>query len=144
MVLRTAAGTLKSGTIHVTGGAAGSPGGGAGSVGRVRWDAPAGNPPASPDRPAHRGPTFQTPKRVVSAAGQTFMLTGASGDEFDVYMIDDAGVQHAGEHAAFNAGGVATITPALPAGYSKLCVKLVGGMQNEAVANACVDVAFLP
>ncbi len=81
---------------------------------------------------------------MVMTPGQSFTLMGTSGDEFDVYMIDSAGILHAGEHASFNGGGIATITPSLSAGYNALCVKLAGGMQSEPVANACIDVAFLP
>jgi hypothetical protein len=144
VVARTTRGALTTGAIRVFGGAGGTPGGGQGSSGRVRWDAPGGTSPASPDHPAHRGPAFQGPKSVVTAAGEVFQLTGSSGDEFDVRVIDRSGAVHGGEHAIFGSGGVAVITPALQPGYNQLCVTIAGGMPSDPAASTCIDVAFLP
>jgi hypothetical protein len=144
VIVRSASGTVTMGTIRVPGGLGGTPGGGNGSVGRVRWDAPVDSVLSSPDRPAHRGPAFMAPTRVVTTAGQAFTLKGTPGDELDVRVTDQGNTPHAGEHASFNSVGIATITPTLYGGYNQLCVKLAGGAQNEAVANTCIDVAFLP
>jgi hypothetical protein len=112
-------------------------------VGRVRWDAPAGTNPASPDNAPHRGPAFVAPARIVAAA-QAYALSGTNGDELDVRVTDQDNTPHTGEHISFNSKGVATTTPTLFAGYNLVCVKLMGGALTEPVANACVDVVFLP
>jgi hypothetical protein len=144
VVIRSQRGTLGLGVIHVRGGGSGSPGGGIGSVGRVRWDAPGGDPPMSPDRAAHRGPAFQDQPRVVTASGVPFTLIGTSGDEIDLRVIDDQAVSHDGGHTSFNTAGIATTSPTLSPGYNQLCAKLSGGAENEPVANVCFGVAFLP
>jgi hypothetical protein len=110
----------------------------------VRWDAPAGTAPSSQDRAAHRGPAFVSPVRVVTTASQTFMLTGTTGDELDVRVVDQSNTAHAGEHISVNTSGIATTTTTLYAGYNQVCVKLSGGVLTEPLANACVDVVFLP
>lgn len=143
VVVRTANGALTIGTIRVKGGNGSSMTVGNGSVGRVRWDAPAGTNPASPDKAPHRGPAFVAPARIVAAA-QAYALSGTTGDELDVRVTDQDNTPHTGEHISFNSKGVATTTPTLFAGYNLVCVKLMGGTLTEPVANACVDVVFLP
>jgi len=151
VAVRSGNGALSCGTIHVAGGLGGKTvsntgvgNGGAGSVGRARWDAPAGSAPVSPDRVAHRGPTFTGPKQLVTTSDQSFMLTGTPGDEIDVVVTDEGNTPHAGDHAAFNSAGIAVITPTLYSGYDRLCVKLSSGLLTESAANACIDVAYVP
>jgi hypothetical protein len=143
IVIRTTNGALSIDTIRVRGGNGSSATVGNGSVGRVRWDAPAGANPASPDSAPHRGPVFVAPARIV-AAPQPYALSGTNGDELDVRVTDQANTPHTGEHISFNSEGIATTTPSLFAGYNLVCVKLMGGTLTEPVANACVDVVFLP
>jgi hypothetical protein len=143
VVLRSANGALATGTIRVKGGNGSSSTVGNGSVGRVRWDAPAGTGPASPDSAPHRGPAFVAPARIVAMA-QAYALSGTNGDELDVRVTDQGNTPHTGEHISFNSQGVATTTPTLFAGYNLVCAKLAGGALTEPVANACFDVVFLP
>ena len=144
VIARTTHGALALGAIRVKAGIGSSTTVGAGSVGRVRWDAPAGTSPSSPDRAAHRGPAFQAPPRVVATASQVYTLSGSAGDEIDVRVTDQSNTPHVGEHAIFNSQGIATITAALSPGYNAVCVKLAGGSSTEPLANACVDVVALP
>ena len=59
-------------------------------------------------------------------------------------VIDDGGTPHGGPHVAFDSSGTATFNPTLSPGYNQVCVKLDKGRENEAAANACVGVAYLP
>ena len=71
-------------------------------------------------------------------------LAGTSNDGFTYRVIDQGNTSHDGGHASFNSVGVATITPALHAGYNQVCITLDGGTQGSLQADKCIDVAFLP
>ena len=146
LVARTWYGALTVGAVKVTGGGGGSPGGGAGSVGRVRWDSPnaADTGPASSDSPPHRGPGFSAPPAIVTGSRPSFTLLGTPGDEFDVRILDEQLLPHPGPHVAIAQQGTATILPTLTLGYNQLCIKLANGLETEPVANECIGVAYVP
>jgi hypothetical protein len=146
VVIRSSYGTLSLGIVHVAGGPGGAPGGGAGAAGRVRWDSPnLGDPgPASPDSSPHQGPGFMAPSAIVTTRQPSFTLLGTPGDEFDVRILDEQSLPHPGPHVAINEHGMAAVLPMLSAGYNHLCITLANGLETDALANACIDVAYIP
>lgn len=144
VVVRTSYGMLNVGTVRVAAGKPGTPGGGTGSVGRVRWDAPGDNAPVSPDRAAHRGPAFKSAPQVVTMQEPSFTVVGTPGDTIAIRVIDDRDIPHPGPEVSFNPAGLATIVPTLSPGHNQVCAKLAGGTESEAAANTCIDVAYLP
>jgi hypothetical protein len=142
VLVATTAGTLNVDSISVTGGPPGTPNGGRGSIGRMRWDAPTGTAPSSLDAPVQRGPAFSNQPRIVTHASP-FTLSGPSNAVFKVRVRDQDGMSHDGDDGSFNESGTATISPPLRPGYNRLCATLVGG---DAGTNAekCIDVALVP
>jgi hypothetical protein len=137
-------GALSVGRVNVKANTGGSPGGGASSVGRVRWDALAGSGPMSPDRPAHRGPVFMVASRVFTTLPQTLTLLGTADDRFNITVTDHDHVRHDGGRSSFGGDGTALITPPLSAGYNRVCITLDGGAQGHPEADRCIDLAVLP
>ena len=138
-------GTLTTGMIEAKGGAGGTANsnGGAGGDGRVRWDAPGGQAPASDVAP-HRGPSFATSTPlVVRAAEANVMLTGEPNAPFSFYTVHD-GIDQDGASHTFGAAGTFTITPQLSPGLNQVCVLLAGGVRRSHEADKCIEVAFLP
>jgi hypothetical protein len=146
VVVRTSHGTLQTGTINVKGGAAGTPKGGAGSVGRVRWEAPAGAAPSSPDRAPYRGPAFIVPlgERVFTTDRPMLALAGTPSNSFTIRVTDQDNAVHDGGRGSFNSQGVAMIDPLLYPGRNQVCIVLDGRAQSPTEADKCLDVAYLP
>jgi len=141
LLVRTDNGTLTIPTIDVSAGPGGTPNGAAGSIGRVRWDAPEGNAPSAT---AHRGLAFgKLATRVFTTASPSLTVVGASGDGFSVRVIDQDGHSFDGGHTSIN-NGLAAISPALHPGYNQVCITLDTGVQGHVEADKCIDVAFLP
>jgi hypothetical protein len=144
VLLATETGTLTTGAIDVVGGGSGLPGGGVGSVGRVRWDALDGTAPSVPLRPPHRGPSFMVSTRVFTSARPALVLVGTANDGFSIRVIDhDNEVRESGD-GSFNSEGMGMVEPLLLPGHNQVCITLDGGMQGSLEADTCVDVAFLP
>lgn len=143
VLVSTANGALRAGPVSVAGGGGGGPNGAAGAAGRVRWDAPGGNAPTSPDTTPHRGPAFTSKMRVVMKIPQSLTLVGTRDHGFNVRVIDQSNLSHDAGHGVFDAVGNAVIVPQLYGGYNKICVTLDGGSPGT-IAERCTDVAFLP
>ncbi|MGE5186107.1 MAG: hypothetical protein ACM31C_28825 [Acidobacteriota bacterium] len=133
--------TVTSGTLKALGGAAGASDAGAGSDGRIRWDAPAGGAPSAMPTPV-RGPAYTTTAIAVTTA--QLQLVGSPNHTFSIYWVDDAQQTHTGSMGSFGDAGTATIGPALAPGYSHVCITLTGGQQGKPEADKCIDVAYLP
>jgi hypothetical protein len=144
VLLATDAGRLTTGAINIAGGGRGAPGGGLGSVGRVRWDAPDGTAPSVPLRAPHRGPSFAMSERVFTIPNPSLTVVGTSNDRFRVRVIDHDNEVHVSDDASFNSEGMATINPLLRPGRNQVCITLDGGAQGAPEADKCIDVAFLP
>jgi hypothetical protein len=144
VIVSSTAGAIKTAAITVPAGTAGAPNGGTSSVGRVRWDAIADTAPPSPSRPAHRGPAFMLPPRIVTRSPQTFTLLGTQSDGFSVRVTDQQHTMHDGDHVSFAANNTALISPALYPGYNQICITLDGGAAGQPEADKCIDVAYLP
>jgi len=141
LMMRTDNGTLTITTIDVSAGPGGAPNGAAGSVGRVRWDAPGGNAPSAA---AHRGLAFEKlATRMFTTSSPSFTVVGTSGDGFSFRVIDQDGHAFDGGHTSIN-NGLAAITPALHPGYNQVCITLDNGLQGHVEADKCIAVAFLP
>jgi hypothetical protein len=151
LVMLRAEGSLTSGPIAVNGGRGGIGGtgnGGAGSPGRVRWDAPSGEPPVVADGTVHRGPVFTLATRVFRAPEDKITLIGTASDRFDVYAIN-GGTTYLGtgtgeSQVMIPPGGMLSFNQVLQQGLSHLCVTLPGGQPGTSEGEKCVDVAFLP
>ncbi len=144
VIVSSAAGVVKAGPLTVPAGGVGGPNGGTSSVGRVRWDAIGDTAPLSPTRPAHRGPAFMLPPRIVTKSPQTFTLAGTQGDGFSVRVMDPQRTMHEGGHAGFLANNTALISPVLYPGYNQICITLDKGAPGQPEADRCIDVAYLP
>lgn len=142
VLVASEAGTVTVGSIVVSGGRAGMPTGGGGSIGRARWDAPAGNAPTSPDGPVQRGPAFAAQPRIVTQP-TALSLTGPANVTFGVRVDSHDNVSQNGNGGTFNATGTATITPSLRPGHNRVCMTLAGGTSGS-FAEKCIDVALLP
>jgi hypothetical protein len=143
VLVSSATGVVKTGAITVPAGGGGAPNGGTSSVGRVRWDAVDGTAP-SPTRPAHRGPAFMLPPRIVTRSPQTFTVLGTQSDGFSVRVTDQQHTMHDGEHVSVAASSTALVSPALYPGYNQICILLDGGSPGQPEANKCIEVAYLP
>ena len=143
VLLQTKNGTLTAPLIRVAGGAAGSPNGGAGSVGRVRWDAPGDTAPGAVDATPVRGPSFVVPNRMFTTASPQINLKGPGSRGFIVRVIDQENVPHDSGVESFNDAGAVTISPRLSGGHNRICMILDGGPQTT-IADQCIDVAYLP
>ena len=139
-------------SIDVKGGAGGTSNsglagaGGAGSEGRIRWDAPAGNPAPTAAAPAvpHRGPAFDpaTPA-IMRTARATFSMTGSTNDSFDVSVVDHDEIQHLGAKETFS-NDAARFEVTLSPGHNLVCITLEGGQRGKPEADKCIEVAYLP
>jgi len=120
--------------------------GGAGTEGRIRWDTPLGNTAPTTVAPAvpHRGPAFDpaTPA-IVRTMRATFSMIGSTNDSFDVYVVDQDGIQHLGAKETFS-NDVASFEPTLTPGYNLVCITLDGGERGKPEADKCIEVAYLP
>lgn len=144
VLVSTTNGTLMVNAIEVGGGGAGGPNGGAGSPGRVRWDAPGGGAPSSPASAAKRGPVIAaSASRTVNTPTHAFMVHGERDHAFTVRVVDQDNLSHDGGRGVFDDSGVAPITASLRKGYNKVCVTLDGG-SGGTIAERCTDVAYLP
>jgi hypothetical protein len=149
LVVIRAGGTLTTGALSATpGGAGNGAGGGAvggvGGFGRVRVDTAGALPTSNPI--ARRGAVFVSPPAVVTSDNPMIDIMGTTNDVFDMYVIDDAGVPHFGEpmNQMIEASGMKTVVPTLLPGYNRLCLTVRPGTRGEALADKCIDVAYLP
>lgn len=143
IIMLRAGGALTASTLTAVGGGGtgGTANDGTGSVGRIRWDAPAGAAPSATPV-AVRGPAFVTATPLVMTTA-SLQLVGAPNHQFSVYHSDSGG-QHNDAAGSFDGSGNATITPQLGVGFDRVCITLMGGMQGAPEADKCVDVAYLP
>jgi hypothetical protein len=144
VIVSSDAGKFSVGAISIKAGGPGNPLGGAGSVGRARWDALAGTAPVSPDRAAHRGPAFMVPTPVVRTQPQTLTLVGTHNDGFSLRVTDQSNAIHDGGHNSIGLDDTAPIAPALYPGYNRICITLDGGTQGNVESDKCIEVAYLP
>lgn len=156
IVVRTEAGTITNTTLTAAGGspgdgAGGGATGGQGGAGRIRVDAPGTLPTTAPTGVLHRGLAFAASTMRVSTTDNPMVtLIGTSGDVFDMYVVDSAGVEHFGEpqNQTIEASGMKSLIVTLLPGYNRLCATLKPGVRNKddrfSLADTCVEIAYLP
>jgi hypothetical protein len=156
IVVRTEAGTITNTTLTAAGGspgdgAGGGATGGQGGAGRIRVDAPGALPTTAPTGVVHRGLAFAAgTMRVSTTVNPMVTLIGTSGDVFDMYVVDSAGVEHFGEpqNQTIESSGMKSLTVTLLPGYNRLCATLKPGVRNKDdrfnLADTCVEIAYLP
>jgi hypothetical protein len=119
--------------------------GGEGSEGRIRIDAAAMT--GSPGIAAgvlHAGAAFDlaTPLATMSAT-PSLVIHGSAGDSFDARVLDAAGAMTSISSFDINGGLTGTATPALRAGYNRVCVSPKNSGTNPE-STTCIDLAYLP
>jgi hypothetical protein len=146
VILVRAGGTLTGPvTLSTTKGAKGSTSAGAGSDGRTRYDAAmvAGTVTGTN---SYRGPMWTAPDLFATLQTPMLTLSGEALDIGDVRVFTKDGDINDTAAANFGTTGNATVNPQLRAGYSKVCVTVMGGQPLPATPEStnCIEVAFLP
>ncbi len=117
--------------------------GGAGRSGRIRIDVPLviGRPQITP--PAHLGVSLDpTLVRSTEDLVQRVVSHGTLNDEFNVFVLDAAGVVTSQTTASFGATTI-NLSPTLSAGYNRICVTANTDVSLDEATN-CIDIAYLP
>jgi hypothetical protein len=146
VILVRAGGTLTGpATLTATKGAAGAAAAGAGSDGRTRYDAAmvAGTVTGTN---SYRGPMWTAPDLFATLQTPTLTLSGEALDVGDVRVFTKDGDINDTASANFGTSGNASVMPQLKAGYSKVCVTVMGGqpLPTTPESTNCIEVAFLP
>jgi hypothetical protein len=146
VILVRAGGTLTGpATLSATKGAAGGSGAGAGSDGRTRYDAAmvAGTVTGTN---SYRGPMWTSTDLFATLQTPMLTLSGEALDIGDVRVFTKDGDINDTAAANFGTSGNATVMPQLRAGYSKVCVTVMGGqpLPTTPESTNCIEVAFLP
>lgn len=150
VVLRSDAGAITADSISATGGAAGSGagtggGGGMGAPGRVRVDLATGTLPAATPA-SRRGPAFSaTTLTIVNTASPMLTLSGTNNDVVDSFILDADDTPHFDQPMEQTfVNGALVLAPTLLPGYNRFCITLRPGMRGDALADKCIDLAYLP
>jgi hypothetical protein len=134
--------------ILVTGGA-GGPGlgsanaGGAGSLGRSRYDAVTtpGNAPAA----AKRGPMLvRPPNAIFEMRKPQLSIVGNTGDTVRVIITGPDGVGETKDIVLQQSSQPFFPNAELPIGLDTICVYVPNGRPSDDVAKNCIEVAFVP
>ena len=146
VILVRAGGTLTGpATLTATKGAKGASNAGDGSDGRTRYDAAmvAGTVTGTN---SYRGPMWTSTDLFATLQTPMLTLSGEALDIGDVRVFTKDGDINDTAAANFGTSGNATVMPQLRAGYSKVCVTVMGGqpLPTTPESTNCIEVAFLP
>jgi hypothetical protein len=149
VVLRAGGTLAQPAMLDIQAGAAGNGGvanispGGAGAIGRWRFDAAAVTGPAPMTPPPRRGPMIVRPANpIFETKNQTLMITGENGAEVTVILRYADGTSST--DTATLLGESSSYEAALRIGLNTICVLVPGGNFADDVAKNCVEVAFIP
>jgi hypothetical protein len=142
-VIVVRAGNTLTTTMLVSKGGMPGPSAGAGSPGRVRWDAASGAATGNPT--PVRGVAFasETPLVVMNASDQLTWI-GTPNHQFGISTLDGSGMTHTGSMATVGGAGMTSANVPWTPGLNHVCITLAGGMKGHAESDTCLDVAYLP